>query len=732
MKSLGEHFADLDQQLVERLRSTPSDAIDDLVFYRVFPRSDDFDGAAHVDRLISHVEGGSSLVDSALNAWIETSWPPRESEDPAATAEAWITAFRVVLRHRDTHLSYAAFLDRFGTSEAALGWLSEGPTRDPLRWYLQALARWQPDRRLVDYWWELCDLRRGHPWYRGEVGLLGLTHLPAAEPNDFGFPTEVVAGTLRYGLALARHAREGAMGPGEALRHFVAVARRMRRSFPLPDLWAEAIVALRFGLASLPDDWLDAALPEARRALELSVDHGRVSVASQDRQEEWPQIAIQTARALRRNPNPTIAAAFLDEQREYAESSGDFDPLVRSLTYFADRVLRPRPEVAEAWAREALGWDPCRDASWTAYISALLQKHEYGRASEEALRMYEIVPWQANSHHQLGLALEQAGQLYLAEAVQRLAVQRFADNPYPVGGLAHVLLAQGYDAEAYQRLREGVRRFPDNPLLKTYLAIVLTGTGEAFHEEVGSLLDEAARSPDAPPLTKAARRRLDEGGSLRSLIAVQPISWKPSGMAALRVKRVLRNAARFGLIPLPTDGAPIVREPELAPRVTAEEVLTRAVAGSGTPTAVAEQAAAARSRYPGSVEVVYAHIKARLAEAQDRSLHVTDEHGRAVLADLEYLKALRTIPAVANGLIFFDVLGAYVDGAALDRDMRISFTRLREVIAARRDVDRALPLTLAQEVSSTEVIGGNDGRAWLSVHRAVVDDVEEAEIFALL
>lgn len=145
-------------------------------------------------------------LDAALAAWVVRSWGTvPESRTAARLADAWSRLAEVVT-YLDKLEATAAIL-RAGFEEARdyLGPLSPSPARDPLGRYFAAIAEYQPDRSLAPFWWRLCDLPDGVPFFHARYAIAGLCGLPAPEDEEAGgFRTEVIRGVVRLAQAFRR------------------------------------------------------------------------------------------------------------------------------------------------------------------------------------------------------------------------------------------------------------------------------------------------------------------------------------------------------------------------------------------------------------------------------------------------------------------------------------------------------------------------------------------------
>ncbi len=412
-----------------------------------------------------------AAVDRALASWINSSWgdPEPRGLGAAVTAVAWCRAADLISGcPGEVGLSGAAMALRkhFLEEPAFLRSIAEGRARDPEARAWLALAEHQTDRTLLPRWWSLCSLPPDVPWYHGELGIYGLRGRPPEAPQPVGgFPREVPEGLARLADALARRVEDGWLDSEPARVEFTATARLTMEAYPFPrEKW------LPFWRHVLQDHRLREPLAE-RWVRDLSPKLDKLPEKGPAARPRWSQPnpewkprrhEIEVRLDLGEPAATALAQVLLDEQRLYAQATGDVHFVVRSACNFAGRLRTSNPRKALEWVRLALEFDPWNDFAWntTAAVHLTLgQLTEAAQAAREAVRRFPNDPV---AHNGLAEVLKAQGRLDDAEAVLRYAIERFHARPDALTSLAGLLSQRGELVEAERLLTEAVRLEPRN------------------------------------------------------------------------------------------------------------------------------------------------------------------------------------------------------------------------------------------------------------------------------
>jgi tetratricopeptide (TPR) repeat protein len=397
-------------------------------------------------------------------------------------------------------------LERFDESEQYLGALSDGPSRDALGRYLFAIARYQKDRRLAAFWWELCNLRGATPFYHGRCAIAGLRGLPAPDSQKGGFRNDVALGLLKLGRAMDRLVAEKVVSDTTAEEFFLSVSWHTVAAYPPQSAWRQLLSHAIEGASEHLAKWLGKVLPDIDRQARNGTHRTEATMRFNP---EWPSRARQLEMRLRTHPRSALPEAekLIIEQRAYAEASGEGRGLGALLCTLSRGIRRHDPLRAAEWAEEARNWEPEDPRTWThwtkalqmageissalavaweaserfpenAYVSSdlaqlLMVANRLPEAEQAAFENIERFPNAAPSWGILATVLRRTEQYSKAEEVCRKAVTRFnADYRWWID-LAMALVHQGKIREAEAELRSAVQEFPDEVFLWNFLGAVL-------------------------------------------------------------------------------------------------------------------------------------------------------------------------------------------------------------------------------------------------------------------
>jgi tetratricopeptide (TPR) repeat protein len=440
--------------------------------------------------LLGDEDGFRSQVDQALQSWIARNWGRLDLLRPAPLAEVWVRVSNIVaFASPELPASAAELLLHFGNRENFLGVLSEGPSRDPLGRYLCALARNQTTATLAPFWNWLCDLPEAVPVHHSLYALEGVAGLPTPQTSDAAAQFDRIADALlRLAKGLNRRVLAEATPEDAAKREWVNLAHWCQTKFPFAGRWEE--------FAQREASRISERQP--RRILSWFADAFAVALQA-GRGAKQPHIAThgfappeqwKKARYLRagletdfQNALPA-AKSLLEDQRCFAEESGDPYFIVRSLCSFADVTWRADKELALKWAEEARELDPKNPYAWTTVAKVLLKSNKAAEAETVAREAYSTFQWNVPSHTFFAEVLKKRQKLAEAEAVYRRAIEWFPDDAYGRTGLAEVLRTMpGRMEEAEAVYREAIEFFPHNAAARTGLAEVLRETGRLAEAE---------------------------------------------------------------------------------------------------------------------------------------------------------------------------------------------------------------------------------------------------------
>jgi tetratricopeptide (TPR) repeat protein len=561
-------------------------AINDLLFGR-FPM-ESLNGDEPDDLLIdwanfiTEESGFLKLLDQGLEQWVKSNWGQFPKVSSGRLAVAWCRLADCVAFIEGLEKAAATLLERFDEREQYLGALSDGPSRDALGRYLFAIARYQKDRRLAAFWWELCDLRGTTPFYHGRCAIAGLRGLPAPDPQKGGFRNDVALGLLKLGRAMDRLVAEKVVSDTTAEEFFLSVSWHTVAAYPPRSAWRQLLTHATEGASEKVSRWLGKVLPgidgPARNAANRTEGARRFN-------PEWPSRARQLEMRLRAHPRLALPEAeeLIIEQRAFAEASGDGHGLAATLNALSRGIRCHDPLRAAEWAEEAKNWEPGDPRTWThwtkalqmageistalavawqeserfpedAYVSVdlaqlLMVANRLPEAEQAAFQSIERFPDHSASWGILGTVLRRTEQYSKAEEVCRKARTRFSTNSRFWMNLALALVLQGKIGEAEAELRRAVREFPDEVFLWTFLGAVLSRE-HRFSDSEEVLRAAAMRFGDnvaakvslAASIRHQGRHRLAEALPL----VEEALKADPGNVHALAEKaKILEDMGRF-------------------------------------------------------------------------------------------------------------------------------------------------------------------------------------------
>ena len=417
-------------------------------------------------------------VDRALAAWIKRSWgdPDLQGLGAAVTAVAWCRAADLITGcPGEEGLAGASrgLRERFLEEPSFLRSIAEGRARDPEARSWLALAEHQADRLLLPRWWALCSLPPDIPWYHGELGVYGLRRLPPEAPQTAGgFPKEVPEGLARLADALARRVEDGWLDSEPARAEFTATARLTMEAYPFPrekwlPFWRHVLQDRRLR-ESLAERWVRDLSPKLDKLPEKGPAARRRWVQPDP---EWARRAHEIAVKLERGETTELvpARSLLEEQRSYAQATGETHFVVRSACHFAGKLRKSNPRQALEWVRLALEFAPWDHFAWTTTAAVNLtlgHLTEAAKAAREAVRRFPNDPV---AHRTLGEVLKAQGRFDDAEAVLRYAIERFPAEPESLTSLATLLTRRGELDEAEKLLTRAIELEPRNTNRRTTL-----------------------------------------------------------------------------------------------------------------------------------------------------------------------------------------------------------------------------------------------------------------------
>ena len=530
---------------------------------------------------VSEESGFLELLDQGLEQWVRSNWGQFPKVSSARLVVAWCRLVDCVAFIEGLEKAAAALLERFDEREQYLGALSDGPSRDALGRYLFAIARYQKDRRLAAFWWELCDLRGTTPFYHGRCAIAGLRGLPAPDSQKGGFRNDVALGLLKLGRAMDRLVAEKVVSDTTAEEFFLSVSWHTVAAYPPQSAWRQLLSHAIAGASEHLSKWLGKVLPGIDGPTWDATDRTQ---GTRRFDPEWPSRARQLEMRLRTHPRLALPEAekLINEQRAYAEASGDSRGLAATLDALSRGIRQQDPVCAAEWAEEAKNWEPADPRRWTHWTKALQMAGEIStalavawEASERfpedapvsgdlaqllmmanrlpeaelaASESIERFPENAHSWGILGTVLRRTQQYSKAEEVCRKALTRFSTNHRFWMDLALVLVLQGKIGEAEAELRRAVREFPDEVFLWNFLGGVLarehrfSDSEEVLRGVATRIGDSATRVSLAASIRHQGRHRLAEALALiEEVLRADPGSFH----ALVEKAKILEGMGRF-------------------------------------------------------------------------------------------------------------------------------------------------------------------------------------------
>ena len=469
-------------------------------------------------------ENFAPRLDSAFAAWIEKNWG-RFEQSAASRVSAWtclasVIEFSARLPQNSRLAGAAAALRaRFPQRERFLGSFSTAPAADPLGFYLAAVAEFQgDDRSLAGFWQRLCDLPDGVPFYHARYAILGLRRLKAENTWENGsLRAGVVLGALRLATAFDRLVRERGLAEQVAKSTFRRVAVQLAAAYPNSPGWRDHGLAHALEMPRLPQKWaLDAIRPlaDAVRQEQASANpsHARPRPSVQP-DPAWADRVEALATELHHGRTSSLPEIerLLDEQRRYAEATGETFFVVRSLCNFASRILQLRPDIAGRWAEEARCLEPHNGFTWTTIRDVLLKQKNVLCALRFGWVAWKRFPENVVARTGLAEVLKAAERYPEATEVYRQTIERFPENVVARGGLADTLHRACRWDDAETTYRESIAAGYVNGVIFVGLAYLLRRKGEAGRTEALALVDEALRLDWRNPYALDLRQKLQLG-----------------------------------------------------------------------------------------------------------------------------------------------------------------------------------------------------------------------------
>ncbi len=382
-------------------------------------------------------------VDQALADWLDLRMREREpvpDEDRNGYVQDILQALWAVLRLQ-ARTAGDLLAERF---EEVTAWAEAVSPRDfyDLRAQLWlTLAHVQPNRRLLSFWYGLCDqvgLGLLDERYL-DIALIALRVLPQTE-GDVQPGPEVLRGLARW----ARHQPDRT----EHRERFVAEWRVLVALYPRgPDFWHEQVTPLLEGNRGKPFvRWWAEVVGMAPQ--------GARTTAWRPGQDETKKV-VTRARQLSGQALAAEVERFARLHEAFADTVGSAQDLVRAFNVLGNALLNRRetnPVTRREHARLAL-----------RLAGAAVSR---ARNDEPSWALW-------------AQALERLGHRDLAETVLWEAAREFPDDPHTRCDLAALLIDQGRSAEAEALYRDTITRFPDNDVSRNALARLLADHDQA-------------------------------------------------------------------------------------------------------------------------------------------------------------------------------------------------------------------------------------------------------------
>ena len=448
-------------------------------------------------------------LDAEFADWVEQNWGQfdrrAESLISAWSCLCTVVEFSAKLPE-DSRLKNCATVlrARFDERQRFLGSFSYAPAADPLGLYLAVVAEFQgDDRSLIGFWHGMCNLSDGVPFYHARYAMLGLRRLKATDPLENGtLRAEIVMGLFRLARAFDRLVRERWLPEKIAQLTFRRVAVQTAAAYPDSPRWREHGST---GVLQLPEraqKWILEAIPpladSLRREKNKRTQHSTRSRSLIEPDPNWPKKGRELAALLRRGDRLCLpdVMRLLDEERRFAEATGDTYNVVRSLCNFASRVLAFSPPLALRWAEEARRWEPDNDYTWNTVRTVFLKRQQLSEAACFAWVAWKRFPEDVVAHNGLAEVLKALHRYDEAAAVYRQTIESFSDNINAQNGLADTLRRSGHHKEAEVEYRKAIQSGTADPATfvgLAYLYLVLRKGKESARAEALELVGRALK-----------------------------------------------------------------------------------------------------------------------------------------------------------------------------------------------------------------------------------------------
>ena len=408
-------------------------------------------------------------LDTELTGWVEENWG-RFDHRAETLVSGWSCLCSVVefssRLSGDTQLKNCAVAlrARFAERQRFLGSFSTAPAADPLGLYLAVVAEFQvEDRSLATFWHRMCNLPDDVAFYHARYALLGLRRLKAADPVENGtLRAEVVFGLLRLARAFDRLVRERGLPDNIAKATFRRVAVQTAVAYPNSPGWLRYGLAEAIKLPERPQRWLSEAVPSLGEAVRREKTKTTHKAPRPRRNVEpdpsWSQRAGELATRLRRRDSDCLPEVLLllNEQKSYAEATGETYNIVRTLCNFASRAPRRNLQLALNWANEARAWEPNNPFTWKTISDVLLRQQKTSLALRFAWVAWKQFPENVVARNGLAEVLKAMGRYDEAERCYRDTITQFPEDVFARTGLAEVLKAMGRYDEAERCYRDTI------------------------------------------------------------------------------------------------------------------------------------------------------------------------------------------------------------------------------------------------------------------------------------
>ena len=484
------------------LATAPDNALEDLVLGRVGIVAWSRASIREIFNEIMILHG--PLLDLGLCLWLgQRLWQP--SPERVSTL-AWASTLQDVFRGAaGLRLPRLAQLlrERLRDFRPWLHPLGKKSNLDPEAAYLTVLAWSTANRQLEGLWRDLALHGGKLPAHYIDIGLLGLRK---SRDEQGALPDKAPAVLLGTLIDLADQPK---MAKANWTRLVQATLGGYRCQ---PATWIREFTPLlenRSASANGPS-WLRSLLPNLP-ALETTAAEKKCCSSLRP-----PQDYEKIIKEVRRNGplvNSRIVNNHLDEQRNFAKSTGIAYNLVRTFNRLAQASMSHTPDWAVARAEEALAWERnnaqnwvvlaqcywergCQEGSaadyqvaldllwearlrfpWNPFVRCELARMYLSRDIKMAIALYqetvEHFPNNVVTRTGLGNALIAGGRLPEAIALYQETVKRFPNDVWARNGLAEALIAAGRLPEAIDKLENTVKSFPNNIIARNLLSKAL-------------------------------------------------------------------------------------------------------------------------------------------------------------------------------------------------------------------------------------------------------------------